>query len=72
MTAVPAEAVRLVSLLTGVPQDRLLDDPQIGLDGMAQMLEVFWRINGLGNFTQAARRAAAAVRAGIGRTGSSG
>lgn len=72
MTAVPAEAVRLVSLLTGVPQDRLLDDPQIGLDGMAQMLEAFWRINGLGNFTQAARRAAAAMRAGIGRTGSSG
>ena len=72
MTVVPGEAVRLVGVLTGVPEERLLGDPQIGLDGMAQMLEAFWRINGLGNFTQAARRAAAAVRAGIGRTGSSG
>ena len=72
MTVVPGEAVRLVGVLTGVPEERLLGDPQIGLDGMAQMLEAFWRINGLGNFTQAARRAAAAVRTGIGRTGSSG
>ena len=72
MTVVPGEAVRLVGVLTGVPEERLLGDPQIGLDGMAQMLEAFWRINGLGNFTQAARRAAAALRESAGRTGSSG
>ena len=72
MAVVPGEAVRLIAQLTGVPEEKLLGDPQIGLDGVAQMMEAFWRINGLGNFTQAARRAAAAVRAGIGRTGSSG
>lgn len=72
MAVVPGEAVRLIAQLTGVPEEKLLGDPQIGLDGVAQMLEAFWRINGLGNFTQAARRAAAAVRAGAGRTGSSG
>ena len=72
MAVVPGEAVRLIAQLTGVPEEKLLGDPQIGLDGVAQIMEAFWRINGLGNFTQAARRAAAAVRAGIGRTGSSG
>ena len=72
MAVVPGEAVRLIAQLTGVPEEKLLGDPQIGLDGVAQMLEAFWRINGLGNFTQAVRRAAAAVRAGAGRTGSSG
>ena len=72
MTVVPGEAVRLIAQLTGVPEEKLLGDPQIGLDGVAQMMEAFWRINGLGNFTQAARRAAAALRESAGRTGSSG
>lgn len=72
MAVVPGEAVRLIARLTGVPEERLLGDPQIGLDGVAQMIEAFWRINGLGNFTQAARRAAAALREAAGRTGSSG
>ena len=71
MTAVPAEAVRIVSLLTGVDEEALLGDPSVGLDGIAQMLEAFWRLNGLGNFTQAARRAAAALRM-IAGTGSKG
>ena len=72
MAVVPGEAVRLIAQLTGVPEEKLLGDPQIGLDGVAQMMEAFWRINGLGNFTQAARRAAAALRESAGRTGSSG
>ena len=72
MAVVPGEAVRLIAQLTGVPEEKLLGDPQIGLDGVAQMMEAFWRINGLGNFTQAARRAAAALRQSAGRTGSSG
>ena len=72
MAVVPGEAVRLIAQLTGVPEEKLLGDPQIGLDGVAQIMEAFWRINGLGNFTQAARRAAAALRESAGRTGSSG
>lgn len=62
MTVVPGEAVRLVSALTGVSEEALLTDPEIGLDGAAEMIEAFWRINGLSNFTRAARRAAAAMR----------
>ena len=67
MAVVPGEAVRLLSLLTGVSQEALLRDPDIGLDGLAEMLEAFWRLNGLENFTKAALRAAAALKSA--RTG---
>lgn len=72
MTVVPQEAVRLLTALTGVPQKALLDDPGIGLDGAAEMLEAFWRLNGIENFTQAAERMAAQIRDVRRRIGSNG
>jgi len=71
MDAAPAEAVRLLSVLTGVEERALLDDPAIGLDGAAEMIEAFWRINGVGNFMQAAGRMAAQIRDLRAKTGSS-
>ena len=71
MEAAPAQAVRLLSALTGVSEAALLEDPQIGLDGAAQMLEAFWRINGLENFMRAARRMAAGIKNLRAETGSS-
>lgn len=72
MAVVPGEAVKLLSLLTGVPQATLLDDAAIGLDGALEMLEAFWRLNGIENFTQAAARMVAQfkdVRKKIGFSG---
>lgn len=72
LAVLPAEGVRVLSLLTGVPQEALLTDPTIGLDGAAEMLEAFWRLNGLENFMRAAGRMAAQVkrmRAGTGLPG---
>lgn len=68
---VPKEAVQLVAVLTGVPVEALYDDPNIGLDGLAEMVEAFWEINGIENFIQAAERMAARVKAirGIGSKG---
>lgn len=63
MTAAPREAIRLVAALTGVPEDALMNDPGIGLDGAAQMMEAFWRLNGVENFIRAARSGAAQLRA---------
>lgn len=60
---VPKEAVQLVAVLTGVPKEALHDDPNIGLDGLAEMIEVFWEINGIENFIKAAERMAARVKA---------
>ena len=69
---VPGEAVNLLSLLTGVSQAALLDDAAIGLDGAAEMLEAFWRLNGIENFTQAAARMAAQFKDARKRIGFSG
>ena len=72
LKAAPFEAVHVLSLLTGVPQDALLGDPAIGLDGAAEMAEAFWRLNGIENFMQAAGRLAAYLHNPGTRTGSSG
>ena len=62
MDVVPDEAIRLLSLLTGVPADALYADPAIGLDGAGELLEAFWRLNGMENFTRAVRRLAAKAK----------
>lgn len=62
MDAVPDEAVKLLSLLTGVPADALYADPAIGLDGAAELVEAFWRLNGMENFIRAAGHLAAKLR----------
>lgn len=72
MEVVPDEAIRLISLLTGIPADALYADPAIGLDGTAELLEAFWRLNGIENFMRAASRLAAWMRENAKRTGSSG
>lgn len=72
MTVIPSEAVKLLSVLTGVPMDALMNDPQIGLDGAAEMLEAFWELNGIENFIRAAERMAAQVKQLRAKTGSKG
>lgn len=72
MDVVPDEAVRLLSLLTGVPEDVLFADPAIGLDGAAELVEAFWRLNGIENFIRAATRMAAEMAKLRKRTGCSG
>ena len=69
---IPAEAVKLLSTLTGVPEDALLSDPAIGLDGAAEMLEAFWELNGIENFIRAAEQMAAKVKQLRARAGSKG
>ena len=51
MTAVPRYAASLLSQLIEIPEDVLLNDRNIGLDGIAEMVETWWEVNGIGNFT---------------------
>jgi len=69
---VPREAVKLLAILTGIEEETLLNDPAIGLDGAAEMVEAFWEINGIENFMQAAVRVAAQVKEIRAKAGSKG
>ena len=71
MDVVPDEAIRLLSILTGVPEDAIFADPAIGLDGAAELAQAFWRLNGMENFTAAAARLAANIRKMREKTGCS-
>ncbi len=56
MTVAPAYAIKVLASLTGIPEEKLLQDQQIGLDGLAEIVEAFWKLNGLENFISAIRR----------------
>ena len=56
MTIVPQQAVQLVSVLTEISEDTLLNDPQIGADGLIEILEAWLEVNAVENFTKAANR----------------
>ena len=72
LDVVPDEAIRLMGLLTGIPADALYADPAIGLDGAAELLEAFWRLNGIENFIRAAERMRARLQEIRSKTGSRG
>jgi hypothetical protein len=54
-TALPKHASALISALTGIPEDKVLNDPNIGLDGLIEITGAWIEVNGIENFFKAAR-----------------
>ena len=71
-TAMPARAMQLISLATNVPEEKLLEDENIGLDGAAEMLQAVIEVNGLENFIKAVKTISSQVKAAIRKDGSNG
>ena len=65
-TVAPRYVVQFVAEITGLDAEKLLADKEVGLDGLAEIIEVFWDINGLSNFTQAVRRMQVPMQQSIG------
>ena len=57
LVTVPEQALRFVAGLLSVPYETLRDDPNIGLNGIKDILMAFWEVNDLSNFTQDVARA---------------
>ena len=49
-TAAPRHIVGFVAKLTGIDPDKLLNDENIGLDGLADIIDAFIEVNDLGKF----------------------
>ena len=67
LTVLPDEAVTVFAELAGLDEKALRDDPNVGLDGLLEMIEAWMEVNNLENFIGAAR--ALWRRARAGRTG---
>jgi len=52
LVTVPEQALRFISGLISVPYETLRDDPNIGINGLKDILMAFWEVNDLGNFTK--------------------
>lgn len=57
LVSVPEQALRFIAALIGVEYERLRDDPDIGLNGIKDIIKEFWRANDLKNFFNDVRRA---------------
>ena len=49
-TAAPRHVVGFVATLTGIDSDKLINDENIGLDGLADIIDAFIEVNNLGKF----------------------
>lgn len=65
IVSAPQHIIRAVSLMTDIPEERLLEDPKVGLDGLIEIVDAWIEVNGLANFMSAARTVVAKVRVAI-------
>lgn len=63
LTVAPALLIELVAELTGIQQDALRDDPELGVDGFAELICAWVEVNGIENFIRTARTLTDKVRA---------
>jgi hypothetical protein len=50
LVTVPEQALRFIATLIGVEYKRLRDDPEIGLNGIKEILKEFWKVNDMQSF----------------------
>jgi hypothetical protein len=50
LVTVPEQALKFVSALIGVPYETLRNDPNIGLNGIKDILKEFWKVNDMQSF----------------------
>ncbi len=48
----PSMIIKIFAELSGIPEERLLEDPEIGPDGLMELLKAWIDINGITVFTQ--------------------
>lgn len=72
LTALPRPVVGLLSQLTGIAKESLLEDEALGLDGLAEVLEAWLEVNQLENFINAARRLTGKIKTLAANTGYKG
>ena len=72
LAVLPDEAVRVFAELAGLDEQALRDDPNVGLDGLMEMIGAWMEVNNLENFMSAARALWRRARAGRTGAGSSG
>lgn len=70
MASLPQYGVALVAKLTGIPEERLLTDEGIGLDGLAEIVEAWLEVNQIENFILAVRRVLVTTKKAAANTGS--
>jgi len=62
----PKMIIRLTAEVTGIDERALLDNPDVGLDGLVEILTVWAEVNNLGDFMPAVRKMIGKMRAAAG------
>jgi len=62
LAVLPEQMIALIAKLTGIPSKKLLTDTDIGLDGLAEIVDAWLEVNGAENFFRAASRTARTIK----------
>ena len=74
LAIIPEQLMGLIARLTGIARNKLLNDPEIGADGLAEIIDAWLEVNGAENFIRAAAHAGQTITtlAAALKTGSKG
>lgn len=66
LLAAPKHFIHFAAELTGIDEEMLLNDPEIGLDGLLEILVAWAEVNKLGDFLPAVRKLTGKIRMATG------
>lgn len=66
LLSAPKYVIQVVAQLLTVPEERLLEDAQIGLDGLVELVSAWVEVNGLLDFMPAVRKLQGTFRTALG------
>ena len=69
-SALPKYAAGVLEELTGIPEERLVNDPEIGLDGFVEIIDAWLEVNNIENFISTVRSLTGKAKARAGSCGS--
>ena len=53
VVTLPEKVIHLFAELSRMDEDELVNDPNVGLDGLVELIDAWIEVNGIGNFTSA-------------------
>ncbi len=72
LSIVPEQALKLIAKLTDIPETKLKSDPQIGIDGLAEIVLAWFEVNQIENFMRTASGLLAKTKALVAKEANTG
>lgn len=67
LIVLPDYVIKVVAQLTNIPYETLIEDENVGLDGLAQLWTAFWEVNKIEDFIKLLKKALVPLKGSLGK-----